>query len=559
VISGGSSTTGCGGTRGAEQVTASSIALLVAIDRYDDPRLRQLHAPSHDLAALSRVLEDPEIGGYRVQALHNEPAHLVQEHIGDLFADKVPDDRLLLYFSGHGLKTDYGELYLATTNTKLRKVTATAVPSSFIRGEMTRSRSRRIILLLDCCYGGAFNRGDLIARADDRVDVLERFEGRGRAVITASTAMQYAFEADRDRRVGTGSPSVFTGALVRGLETGDADRDSDGRISVDELYDYLCEQVRRQIPDQMPTRSIDVEGELFVARSRWRRPSLPDPLPAALQQPTGNPRPGVLEDLEAVVRDLEDLLSSTNTERAGKARQALERLRGDDSKRVSSAAAAALARHHSRAASAEAPVAVQPRPAPTRPPPARSDPPITRSGRRRYEQPPSFDGHMDMEGWSGVAAVWRDARPYLRVVATELGVYPVRYGSWFGRAWAAVRHAVNILTKPWRVHDPTTRRVLRSLSALPAITGDPRWGEVLDRLRRYYEEGEASGSPYVYGTHYSISVVQPPSRDEVRAYATGLHQVLCDIQSLRHRAPPAVRMPRDTTAMTQRRLMSDGR
>jgi Caspase domain len=522
VISGGSSTTGCGATRDAEQVSGSSIALLVAIDRYNDPGLRQLRAPGHDLAVLSGVLQDPEIGGYQVQALHNEPLHLVQEHIGELFADRVPDDRLLLYFSGHGLKTDSGELYLATTSTKLRRVTSTAVPSSFIRDEMTRSRSRRIILLLDCCYGGAFSRGDLIARAGDQVEVLERFEGRGRAVITASTAMQYAFERDRDLGVGTGGPSVFTSALVRGLETGDADRDHDGLISVDELYDYLYEEVRRQVPDQTPTRSINTEGELFVARSRWRQPSLADRLPVARQQPAGNPIVGVVDDLEAVVRDLESLLSSTNARTAGEARQALERLRHDDSKRVSSAAAAALARHDTRAAAAERPVAAQPRPAPTRPPPAPSEYP-----------PPSLDWHRDQQGWAAIAAVWRDARPYLTWVATELGVHPIRYGSRFGRAWAALRHAVNTLTRPWRLHDPATKEVMKSLAVLPTSTGDQRWREVLDRLRRCYEEGEASGSAYVYGGLYSVSSTAPPDRGEVRAYADRLHQVLCDIESLR--------------------------
>jgi uncharacterized membrane protein YeaQ/YmgE (transglycosylase-associated protein family) len=322
-------------------MTGSSIALLVAIDRYDDQDLRQLQAPRYDLAALKGLLEDPLIGGYHVKALHNEPMHVVQEHIGELFADKVPGDRLLLYFSGHGLKSDSGELYLATTNTKLRNFTATAVSSWFVRREIEHSRSRRIILLLDCCYGGAFSRGDLVSRAGEQADVLERFQGRGRAVITASTAMQYAFELGHDRRSGQSRPSVFTSALVRGLESGEADRDSDGLISVSELYDYLYDEVRRLVPDQTPTSNINVEGELFVARST-RQATPPGPLPARIHKALGSEFPSVRE---GVVRDLKDLLSSGSSEAAGAAWQALERLREDDSRRVSSAAAAALDQH----------------------------------------------------------------------------------------------------------------------------------------------------------------------------------------------------------------------
>jgi uncharacterized membrane protein YeaQ/YmgE (transglycosylase-associated protein family) len=323
---------------------ADSIALLVAIDEYDDPGLRQLQAPQHDLAALARVLGNPLIGGYQVRTLHNQPMHVIQEQIGDLFAERVPDDRLLLYFSGHGLKSDSGDLYLAATGTKLRTLTATAVPSWFVKGEVGRSRSRGIILLLDCCYGGAFSRGDLVWRAGEQVDVLDQFQdrGRGQAVITASTAMQFAFELDQDRRTGQPSPSVFTGALVRGLETGEADRDHDGWISVDELYDYLYDEVRRQVPGQTPTRSINVEGGLYIARSRRRQAAPRGPLPAAVHEAIGSPLPSVRE---GVVGDLKSMLASTNPDVARAAGQALERLVEDDSRRVSSAAATALGRH----------------------------------------------------------------------------------------------------------------------------------------------------------------------------------------------------------------------
>jgi hypothetical protein len=60
------------------------------------------------------------------------------------------------------------------------------------------ARSRGIVLLLDCCYGGAFAQG-VTVRATGDVNVLDSFPqgrsggGRGRAVITASNAIgQYS-------------------------------------------------------------------------------------------------------------------------------------------------------------------------------------------------------------------------------------------------------------------------------------------------------------------------------------------------------------------------------
>jgi len=39
---------------------------------------------------------------------------------------------------------------------------------------------------------------------------------------------------------------------VHGLRTGEADRDLDGLISLDELYDYVYDRVRERTPNQTP-------------------------------------------------------------------------------------------------------------------------------------------------------------------------------------------------------------------------------------------------------------------------------------------------------------------
>ena len=39
-------------------------------------------------------------------------------------------------------------------------------------------------------------------------------------------------------------PSLFTAALTTGLATGDADRDEDGWVSLNELYEYVFDAVR---------------------------------------------------------------------------------------------------------------------------------------------------------------------------------------------------------------------------------------------------------------------------------------------------------------------------
>jgi hypothetical protein len=217
-------------------------ALIVANDSYTDPGLSRLRAPDSDAQALARVLRDPGIGDFEVRVLLNEPAHEVNLAVEEFFADRRPDDLLLVHFSCHGVKDESGELFFAAANTRLRRLGATAVAAEFVNRRMNRSRSRRVVLLLDCCYAGAFERG-MTARAGTGIGIGEQFGGRGRAVITASSAMEYAFEGDQLADTREQAPSVFTSALVEGLETGEADRDQDGLVALDELYDYVYDKV----------------------------------------------------------------------------------------------------------------------------------------------------------------------------------------------------------------------------------------------------------------------------------------------------------------------------
>ncbi|MGH8834868.1 MAG: caspase family protein, partial [Actinomycetes bacterium] len=244
-------------------MVGSKAALLVATADYSDSVFRRLRTPSHDVAALKRVLADPAIGGFDVRALVNQPGQLVEEEIEGFFADRKPDDLLVLYLSCHGVKDQDGRLYFAAADTRLQRLAASGISSRFVNEQMDHSRSKRIVLLLDCCYSGAFARG-FATRGGETIELKERFQGRGRVVITASSAMEYAFEAGQLTSE-SGQHSVFTAAVVQGLETGEADRDGDGRVSADELYDFVFEQVRQTTPDQRPGIFSDVEGALYIA------------------------------------------------------------------------------------------------------------------------------------------------------------------------------------------------------------------------------------------------------------------------------------------------------
>jgi hypothetical protein len=320
----------------AQTPTGVRDALVIANAHYDDRGLAQLRSPGSDADALAGVLGDPAVGGFSVDLLTDADERSIRRRIAAFFADRDRDDLLLLHFSCHGIKDTRGRLHLAARDTDLSVLGATSVPASFVHDALSETHSRRVVLILDCCYSGAFSRGASV-RSGNEVHIADEFgAGSGRVVLTASSATEYAFEGG-DLTEAQARPSVFTSALVDGLRTGAADLDADGEISIDELYDYTYRLVRDRTPDQAPMKwSFGVEGSLVVARS-----VRPPELPRSVTDDLASDR--VVLRLEAV-RALAQLVTSDKPGLRGVAAATLTHVRDtDDSVQMRRAAAAALA------------------------------------------------------------------------------------------------------------------------------------------------------------------------------------------------------------------------
>jgi len=268
--------------------STSRHALVVATSAYKDANLRRLNAPAQDAAELAGVLKRADIGGFEVTLRKNRTAPYLWREIEAFFASRMPDDLVLLYFSGHGLKDDAGNLYIATRDTNRKLLNSTTIPDTLLRNVMRACRARTQVLILDCCFGGAFSRG--FQKGDDQVDVNDRFQGRGTVILTASTAMEFAYESETVE----GSPptSIFTGALVQGLRSGDGDLDGDGKVSVRDLYDFAYKYVLTASGKQTPTiTTLGQEGSIFLATvpAAVLASRLPQPLAVARPSAASGP------------------------------------------------------------------------------------------------------------------------------------------------------------------------------------------------------------------------------------------------------------------------------
>ena len=240
-------------------------ALLVATSTYDDAGLSRLVSPAQDASSLAAVLAEPGIGDYDVSRVLDATSAEICQAIDDFASDRDRADLLLLYLSCHGLKDEQGRLYFAARNTRRDRLRSTAVPAGLVNDILFACRSRRKVLLLDCCYSGAFSRG-LALKADPSVHTRDHFDARGLVVLTASDATQYAFEGDEV--TGAAAPSVFTASVTEGLRSGAADLDGDGLVSVDDVFEFTRRRLAEQGRPQSPRKwEFDVAGSIVLARS----------------------------------------------------------------------------------------------------------------------------------------------------------------------------------------------------------------------------------------------------------------------------------------------------
>ncbi len=224
-------------------------ALLIGVSEYKS--FRNLASTIKDVEALQQVLENDNICNFdTVNTLKNPNRQDIENAMHELFDNRQRDDLLLFYFSGHGVTDPQSHLFFTTPETRKNEkgiiVPPSAVKARDLQEYMTKSRSERQVIILDCCYSGAFSKG-LTAKGDETlIDLQQNLGGKGRAILTSSSSTQRSFESKNS------GLSIYTKYLVEGIRTGAADLDEDGKISVEELYEYTKEKVQEESPAMTP-------------------------------------------------------------------------------------------------------------------------------------------------------------------------------------------------------------------------------------------------------------------------------------------------------------------
>lgn len=279
-------------------------ALLVGTQKHSSTDFFDLAGTVQDIEELHGVLADASLGAYAVQRVVDAPYHRISEEIGGFLRERKPGDTVLLYISGHGIRSDSGELYFVAENSRREMLEETAVPSTLLAKLLSKCRADQILLLLDCCFAGSYPTG-AIPKAGN-FDDLAALKGAGRVVIAGTSALDLAFM--RHESESNTKSSVFTSAVTLGIRTGDADVDKDGRVTPQDLFTYVSRTMRDTEPKQTPVLLTDgLQGDWTVALNPYSRASATDrvdlpsddaPLPEAIS---------IADAMDVVLDEIEEI------------------------------------------------------------------------------------------------------------------------------------------------------------------------------------------------------------------------------------------------------------
>jgi hypothetical protein len=222
------------GTEGRRQ------AILIGIEEYH--KAPPLRYTANDVRQLAMTLR--ERGDYDVLEIVNSAREnntqsesgAIEKKIKECLTKLGPDDNVLVYFSCHGFRDEEGKLYLAQIDCDPANPAPGGVPVAWLREQLAACRAKFKLLVIDACHGGA-EKGK-----EETVGVAAKELGMPFGDLTSVVTLASSQGDEKSLIWFEKRQSLFTYWVNQGLK-GHADQNGDSRVTIDELYDFVFQNV----------------------------------------------------------------------------------------------------------------------------------------------------------------------------------------------------------------------------------------------------------------------------------------------------------------------------
>lgn len=231
-------------------------AVIIGVATYNHmPVLRYTDDDAYRVYAFLKSPAGGALDDEQIRILIDEEATKknIMKTMTDIFGKAGKNDLILLYFSGHGLKGSFLPYDFDGYNNKLLHEEINIV--------LDRSEAKYKLAIADACHSGSL----LAMRSTKVPSMLTNFYENlakskpGTALIMSSKSDETSLESSGLRQ------GVFSHFLIRGLK-GEADKNDNKIVSIDELYQFVFEKVRGYTGNQQsPVIQGDYDKDMPVS------------------------------------------------------------------------------------------------------------------------------------------------------------------------------------------------------------------------------------------------------------------------------------------------------
>lgn len=241
-----------------------SYAVVIGVSKYQNLENKlQLQFTERDAEAVYSILISREGGNFRPENVHKlvgakaTLANIRRELEQWLPSVTSDDDRVLVYFAGHGFVFN-GKVYLAPADFDKRDPARTGYSTEDLGAAFgSKIKGKWKVLLTDACHSGAVTSDTDVRTINTRLLDLNR----SLFSLTASRDREQSFESAE----WGGGHGIFTYYVVKGME-GEADESKDGIVTADELAAYVQRNVREATGGrQNPTVGGSFDNNMLLA------------------------------------------------------------------------------------------------------------------------------------------------------------------------------------------------------------------------------------------------------------------------------------------------------